>query len=335
MLSILNDFFRTVLVSSLFTVLLLVFRMTIFKVFSRKFNYYIWFIVIIKLSLPFTYYTFAFNELKYQGNINKVNLEGFNNLSTLCTIILVSVWVTITIFYLISTLSKYIKLKNLIDDLSYDVDDEEINNLYDSLLKELNINKNIQIKYSYEVETPSFFNSCILLPPCDYTLKELEWIFRHELMHFKSKDLYIKYLVLFLKIVYWFNPFMYIMDKVIDLDCELYCDERVLKNRSIQDKKEYALIIINAMKKDLNYSNKFVAGLHKKSDIKKRVFNMFNEKNRTGILMALILCLFSLITYFKIDIIDSKSLIYSLPKQSTIENKNPNFEYLGQVNTDE
>ncbi|WP_227827996.1 MULTISPECIES: M56 family metallopeptidase [unclassified Clostridioides] len=269
MLSILNDFLRTVLVSSLFTVLLLVFRMTIFKIFSRRFNYYIWFIVIIKLLLPFTYYTFAFNEFKYQENINKVNLEGFNNLSTLCTMILVSVWATITIFYLISTLWKYIKLKNLIDDLSYEVDDKYINNLYSNLLKELNINKNIQIKYSHEVETPSFFNSCILLPPYDYTLKELEWIFRHELMHFKSKDLCIKYLVLFLKIVYWFNPFMYIMDKIIDLDCELYCDERVLKNRSIEDKKEYALTVINAMKKDLNSSNKFVARLHKKSDIKK------------------------------------------------------------------
>ncbi|MCG8258937.1 peptidase M56, partial [Clostridioides difficile] len=32
-------------------------------------------------------------------------------------------------------------------------------------------------------------------------------------MHFKSKDLNLKYLVLFLKIVYWFNPFIYIMDK--------------------------------------------------------------------------------------------------------------------------
>ncbi|TQW86545.1 peptidase M56, partial [Clostridioides difficile] len=27
-------------------------------------------------------------------------------------------------------------------------------------------------------------------------------------MHFKSKDFHLKYLVLFLKIVYWFNPFI-------------------------------------------------------------------------------------------------------------------------------
>ncbi|EGT5420214.1 M56 family metallopeptidase [Clostridioides difficile] len=47
------------------------------------------------------------------------------------------------------------------------------------------------------------------LPPHDYKLEELDWIFGHELMHFKSKDLHLKYLVLFLKIVYWFNPFIY------------------------------------------------------------------------------------------------------------------------------
>ncbi|HGM3434180.1 M56 family metallopeptidase [Clostridioides difficile] len=91
------------------------------------------------------------------------------------------------------------------------------------------------------------------LPPHDYKLEELDWIFRHELMHFKSKDLHLKYLVLFLKIVYWFNPFIYIMEKYMDLDCEPYCDERVLKNCTVQQKQEYALTIANSMKRGTNF----------------------------------------------------------------------------------
>nr|WP_265328060.1 M56 family metallopeptidase [Clostridioides difficile] len=126
-------------------------------------------------------------------------------------------------------------------------------------------------------------------------------MFRHELMHFKSKDLNLKYVILFLKTVYWFNPFIYIMDKHIDLDCELYCDERVLKNRNSEEKKDYALTILNAMRKGSNTSNKFIAGLHKQSDIKKRVMNMFNEKYKNGILMALTLCLLSSITFLKVN----------------------------------
>lgn len=313
--SFLNDIFRTILVSCIFIIILSVFRITLFRAFSKKFNYYIWLIVIIKLSLPFMNYTFTFNESKYQGNINKISLENFNSISIMCSAVLVSVWVAITIFYLVYTLLKYIKLKNLINDLSYDVEDEEIKNLYENLLKELKINKNIRLKYSYEVESPVFFNSSVILPPCDYTLKELNWIFRHELMHFKSKDLYIKYLVIFLKCVYWFNPFVYIMEKLIDLDCEFYCDERVLKNCTIEERQDYALTIISAMRKGLSSSNKFVAGLHKESDIKKRVFSMFNEKYRNGVLIAVILCLLSSIAYFKIDYVSYKSLEHSIYKK--------------------
>lgn len=309
---ILNDILRTVVLSGLCIVILLSFRMTIFKRFSKRFNYYIWLIVIIKLLLPFTYYTFTFNRQEYKYTINKVYLENLNNLLTSKNSILLFVWITSIIIYLVYISWKYVKVKILINDLSYDVEDKEIKNLYANLLKELSINKKIQLKYSYEVETPVFFNSSVILPPYDYTLKELDWIFRHELMHFKSKDLYIKYLVLFLKCVYWFNPFIYIMEKFIDLDCELYCDERVLKNRTIEERQDYALTIINAMRKGSSHSNKFVAGLHKESDIRKRVSSMFNERCRSGILMVVILCLLSSITYFKFDLIISKPIKSSL-----------------------
>ncbi|MCC0764380.1 peptidase M56 [Clostridioides sp. ES-S-0006-03] len=318
---ILSDIFRTVLVSNLFLILLLVFRISVFKRFSKRFNYYIWFIVVIKLLLPFTYYTFTFNTLKYQDSIKKINLENFNNISISKSGILIFIWIIGAIVYLIYNILKYIKLKNLINDLSYEIDDKDIIKLYENLLKELKIGKDIKLKYTYEVETPAFFDSCVLLPPCEYTLKELELIFRHELIHFKNKDLYIKYLVLFLKCVYWFNPFMYIMDKIIDLDCELYCDERVLKNCNIEEKKEYALIIINMMRKKLNYSNKFVAGLHQKSDIQKRVYYMFSEKYKGSTVVVLFLCLFSSIMYLKLEFISTNFLNNSISNSTYIENR--------------
>ncbi|MFL8710671.1 M56 family metallopeptidase [Clostridioides sp. GD02377] len=307
---ILNGIFRTVIVSSLSILLILIFKKSVFKRFSKKFNYYIWMIVVVKLFLPFTYYTFTINILRSKKDINidNINLEGFNNISTIISSILLYTWITFVVIYLIYTIFKYIKLKNLISDLSYEVYDKEIVNLYKNILKEFDITKDIKLKYSYEVETPAFFNSCVLLPPHDYKLEELDWIFRHELMHFKSRDLYLKYVMLLLKIVYWFNPFVYIMDKLIDLDCEFYCDERVLKNCTTQQKQEYALTIINAMKKSSHFSNKFIAGLYKQSDIRKRVTNMFNEKYKNGVLIALVLCILSLVTFIKFD---SSSIIES------------------------
>ncbi len=54
------------------------------------------------------------------------------------------------------------------------------------------------------------------------------------------------------------------------------------------------------MKRGINFSNKFVAGLNKQSDIRKRVINMFSEKHKNGILMALIISLFSSITFLNL-----------------------------------
>ncbi|MCQ7016853.1 peptidase M56, partial [Clostridioides difficile] len=75
--------------------------------------------------------------------------------------IILYTWIITVVVYLIYTIFKYIKLKNLINDLSYDVDDREIVNLYKNILEEFNITKDIKLKYSYEVETPAFFNSCV------------------------------------------------------------------------------------------------------------------------------------------------------------------------------
>ncbi|HBY7373028.1 TPA: peptidase M56, partial [Clostridioides difficile] len=133
---ILNGIFRTVIVSSLSILMILIFKKNVFKRFSKKFNYYIWMIVVIKLFLPFTYYTFTINILRSKKdiNINNINLEGFNNISTVISSILLYTWITSVVIYLIYTIFKYIKLKNLISDLSYEVDDEEIINLYRSIL---------------------------------------------------------------------------------------------------------------------------------------------------------------------------------------------------------
>ncbi|EQF29200.1 hypothetical protein QEW_0207 [Clostridioides difficile CD160] len=51
------------------------------------------------------------------------------------------------------------------------------------------------------------------------------------------------------------------------------------------------------MTKSSNTSNKFIASIHKQFDIKNRVKNIFNEKYKNCILMALILCLLSSITF--------------------------------------
>ncbi|MFN1915762.1 M56 family metallopeptidase [Clostridioides difficile] len=83
-----------------------------------------------------------------------------------------------------------------------------------NLLKELKYRKaHYNQKYTYEINTPSFFglfDNYILLPPHNYNLNELHWILKHELIHYKSKDLYIRYFGFIFKVFILTLLFIYL-----------------------------------------------------------------------------------------------------------------------------
>ncbi|MFN1808976.1 hypothetical protein ACK2IE_22175 [Clostridioides difficile] len=80
------------------------------------------------------------------------------------------IYLTIVILLAIYRFIKYLKFKSLVIDLSYDIENLEINNLYNNLLKELNIEKHIKLKYTYEINTPSFLDYLIIIYFCHHTI---------------------------------------------------------------------------------------------------------------------------------------------------------------------
>jgi beta-lactamase regulating signal transducer with metallopeptidase domain len=89
-----------------------------------------------------------------------------------------------------------------------------------------------------------FFRPVVLLPDKDFDADELEFIFGHELIHYKRKDLYIKFLSMFATSLHWFNPLVYLMSNAMQTDCEASCDEAVLLESNIDDRQFYAELII-------------------------------------------------------------------------------------------
>ncbi|HEK5039640.1 TPA: peptidase M56, partial [Clostridioides difficile] len=143
---ILTDILRTSITSSLVICFLLLLRTTIFRIFNKGFNYYIWLIVIVRLLFPFSYFTYTISDSKFQYKpiLNEVDYSN--------TVLII--YLTIVILLAIYRFIKYLKFKSLVIDLSYDIENLEINNLYNNLLKELNIEKHIKLKYTYEINTP-------------------------------------------------------------------------------------------------------------------------------------------------------------------------------------
>lgn len=65
-------------------------------------------------------------------------------------------------------------------------------------------------------------------------------ILSHERQHIKNFDPLIKCLAAFAAAVHWFNPFVWAAYVFIGKDLEMYCDERIMHGKSIDERKRYS-----------------------------------------------------------------------------------------------
>ncbi|NMS89765.1 protease [Clostridioides difficile] len=305
MLYVFDNLIQTTIICSLGICLLLFLKRYVFKKFSKRFNYYIWLIIVFRMLLFLFNYTIMYEVKEPKRNVVG---NGITDISTGNNIMLYLsyLWILVTIAIAVYTFVKYTKFKNLVVDVSYDIEDNDVNCIYKNLLKELNIKKKIELRGSDELISPAgmgLFKSYIFLPDYPYSKDELTWILKHELMHFKNNDILIKFAVLSVKIIYWFNPLVYIMSNKVNLDCELCCDESVLSDCSLKDKKEYALALIKSIKLSKNYNSGLLTTEFNKTNLEKRLDGIVKKKGRSGILIAFILICISSIAYFDIETI--------------------------------
>lgn len=84
--------------------------------------------------------------------------------------------------------------------------------------------------------------------------RQREDILAHERQHIKHFDPWIKLIATLALIVHWFNPFVWIAYSFIGKDIEMFCDERVLKGKSFEEKKKYSQTILDFAKKSSGIS---------------------------------------------------------------------------------
>ncbi|WP_227453428.1 M56 family metallopeptidase, partial [Clostridioides sp. ES-S-0108-01] len=302
---------------------------------NKKFNYYIWLIVIFKmLFFMFTYSVFVEDKDFIDKIYNYNNLLPTNN-TTLFSLSLI--WLFVAIILVGRTFMNYFKEKNILIDLSEEIDNIEINSIFENLKIELNVKQNVILRFSYDTSSPcvlGLFKPYVLLTN-SYNVHEIYWILKHELIHVKNRDNLIKFIMAFLRCLYWFNPLVYLMSRKISEDCELHCDEIVMQNSSKKEQQLYGLTLINSARFNNEVKNVLMTEFYK-TNLEKRLDNIVHIKTRKGILIVLILCLLSSITYLEFESLSSDSLVHKIPKQlhTKIEN-NSKREFLVQVNTDD
>lgn len=171
--------------------------------------------------------------------------------------------------------------------------------------KDYGKDKHFQVLLMPEMRTPAIYGLAqpkILMPDNHYTERELNFILRHEMMHYYHRDMLVKILCEVLCIIYWWNPIVYLLRKIIARVIEINVDCRLTAGFSDEEKIEYLECIVKSMKEGTQPKSAMMImfASQKKSAMMQRFRciwdNHWLDKGRKGIFIALSSCLLLLVS---------------------------------------
>lgn len=160
-------------------------------------------------------------------------------------------------------------------------------------MEKMNIRSSIKIVFCRMNISPficGIFKPVIVLPMYDIPYHELDLIIKHELTHYKKKDLWIKRAMLLAKVLHWYNPLIYILQKEINKWSEISCDEDVVINMSHVERKTYGEAILNMMYQSNQDTNSYLLGAFfstGQTNLKQRLTKMLEVKKVSKSIVAL------------------------------------------------
>lgn len=174
-------------------------------------------------------------------------------------------------------------------------------------IERLGIQKEIPI-YQSDLLNTSFLagirKPAIFLPQKEFSEDELYCILRHELIHYKHRDLWYRRLMLFIRGFYWINPLIYLFYKSFLDSCEFACDEAVLEQQEKNVKICYAKTIYRFTVSDSAMKN--VVGFGSKNMCERRIraimnMNKVQKKGFVLLLTGVMLFLFPMVSYASVE----------------------------------
>lgn len=175
--------------------------------------------------------------------------------------ILFFVWLTGALLYIAVMMYRSITFSKSVKRLSI-VADSESTELAQRVAKDMGITIPVKLAVMKEIASPmmtGMLSPVILLPTRDFSREELRLVLKHELTHFKHKDLLFKAFIMLCRAVHWFNPFMIFISRFIEQECEFYCDHDVVRNESEDARKLYCQSILATVSAQHNMNKKSMA----------------------------------------------------------------------------
>ena len=257
------------------------------KRFSKRWQYYIWIVVALRFLLPFTPDTTIVGSLfeKFDtaaitneiptspnvpvpadtGNSKAEPIQTNREITTAAMrepfnkyVCLFFIWSALALVLFVRKVTVYQGFIQYIKAGNKEVSDIKILNLLSDCEEKLKIKTRVELSCNPLIASPmliGFFRPRIILPVGEWEDKELSYIFVHELIHYKQRDMFYKWLIQIVVCVHWFNPFVYLLEKEVNKSCELSCDEKVISVLDDTARREYGDTLISFLKSNNLYKS--------------------------------------------------------------------------------
>jgi len=262
--------------------------------FSKTWQYYIWLVVIVRLLLPFSpeisivggLFNQADNYIAPQeqavslndlipGDAENTNLrlpsalateaDGKNTGNDYVQALKDNIWLfwlVIAFMLFVRKVTSYHSFVGYVKAGRKKVTDNELLSLYQEVSEFAGIKKPLPLYKNELMSSPMLVGVVrpfIVLPDLNVNVEEMRHILQHELTHYKRRDIYYKWLMQIAVCLHWFNPIVYLISREINKNCELACDETIIKRMDEKAKFRYGDTLLATIKPDGGYSNAVIS----------------------------------------------------------------------------
>lgn len=293
-----NIFFKSLLSLSLSGTLLIILMFLCKPLLrdriSKRWQYYMWVVVIVRLLVPFTLSSSPVNVLfqkvdrtmvqmtvnltendnraLQEGENAAANYESFRANERVSDVALISdseklavvlqnlwlVWLIGALSLLIRKITIYQGFVRYVRAGCLEVSDIDLLNRLAQYEEQIGVKTPVELWVNSLISSPiliGFFKPYIILPTTELSDSDLRYTILHELSHYKYRDMFYKWIVQITLCLHWFNPFVYLMCNEINRACELACDETIISRLETKEQKTYGDTLLNAMEAGGAYGN--------------------------------------------------------------------------------
>ena len=268
------------------------------KTYCVRWRYFVWFFLGARLLFPFSVggeeplLQVAVPTSSAQALLPTNALPMTETWSISAGQLLAGLWLAGCLIVFSFQLIRYFEFQDFVERWSI-APSRVILDRFTSLSQSLGVKTPVRCILCRGISSPlamGFFRPKVVLP-ANLPFSELDLVLTHELIHIRRRDVWYKLFFILVSSIYWFNPAVWLMQRLAVKDLEFLCDSQVVEGQDPEFKKRYCQAILSGVQSQAHpvpLTTCFHSG---KKTLLARFSNILDlRKKKKGIILTLVVC---------------------------------------------